>query len=209
MIPYVEQDGQWYTQNPDGTAFLGHPMRNAHVLLDLMGRPRSLRRVIDCGGWIGQWSLMHRHAEQIEAFEPNPDVQPLFQHNTRAHPQIHLHPVALSNQPGHTSLRYESHSGTCHMWASGHADQIEVRTLDSYHFDSVDIIKIDVEGMEVPLLQGAEHTIRANRPWIMIESNETAQRYGRIKSETLHLLHSWGMTRVYKRWPDQIFRFTS
>jgi hypothetical protein len=68
---------------------------------------------------------------------------------------------------------------------SGHAQDIEVRTLDSYQFSDVDIIKIDVEGMEVPLLQGAEQTIRRNRPWILIEGNKSPGRYGQI--QTRHL----------------------
>jgi hypothetical protein len=63
--------------------------------------------------------------------------------------------------------------------------------------------------MEVPLLQGAEQTIRRNRPWILIEGNKSPGRYGRSKRDFLQLLTSWGMTRVYKRWPDQIYRFTS
>jgi FkbM family methyltransferase len=208
MIPYIEQDGIRYTVQAD-TAFTGNSDRNARTLLGMMGDPARLHRVIDCGAWIGQWSLMHRHAEHVEAFEPNPDILPLLEHNIQSCPQIHLHRTALSNQPGRTALRYESHTGTCHMWPEGHAQDIEVRTLDSYQFSDVDVIKIDVEGMEVPLLQGAEQTIRRNRPWILIEGNESPGRYGRSKRDILHLLHSWGMTRVYKRWPDQIYRFTS
>ena len=208
MIPYIERDGIRYTVQAD-EAFTGNSDRNARTLLGMMGDPAQLHRVIDCGAWIGQWSLMHRHAEHVEAFEPNPDILPLLEHNIQSCPQIHLHRTALSNQPGRTALRYESHTGTCHMWPEGHAQDIEVRTLDSYQFSDVDIIKIDVEGMEVPLLQGAEQTIRRNRPWILIEGNESPGRYGRSKRDFLQLLTSWGMTRVYKKWPDQIYRFTS
>ena len=208
MIPYIERDGIRYTVQAD-EAFTGNSDRNARTLLGMMGDPAQLHRVIDCGAWIGQWSLMHRHAEHVEAFEPNPDILPLLEHNIQSCPQIHLHRTALSNRPGRTALRYESHTGTCHMWPEGHAQDIEVRTLDSYQFSDVDIVKIDVEGMEVPLLQGAEQTIRRNRPWILIEGNESPGRYGRSKRDFLQLLTSWGMTRVYKRWPDQIYRFTS
>ena len=208
MIPYIEQDGIRYTVQA-GKAFTGNSDQNARTLLGMMGDPAQLHRVIDCGAWIGQWSLMHRHAEHVEAFEPNPDILPLLEHNIQSCPQIHLHRTALSNRPGRTALRYESHTGTCHMWPEGHAQDIEVRTLDSYQFSDVDIVKIDVEGMEVPLLQGAEQTIRRNRPWILIEGNESPSRYGRSKRDFLQLLTSWGMTRVYKRWPDQIYRFTS
>jgi FkbM family methyltransferase len=47
--------------------------------------------------------------------------------------------------------------------------QVEIKTLDSYNFENVDIIKIDCEGYEYPILQGAEQTIRRCRPIIQIE----------------------------------------
>ena len=83
----------------------------------------------------------------------------------------------------------------------------EVKTLDSYNFTDVDIIKIDVEGFEVPLLEGARETILSNRPWIQIEANETGNRYGRPKIEILNTLDKFGMKRIAKEWPDQIWSF--
>ena len=210
MIDYIEKDGMWYTVK-DGQPFMGNSEDNARTLLRKMKRHGipGLRRVIDCGGWIGQWSLMHSHAQHIETFEPNPEIQPLLEHNIKHLAHCPRHHVALSDKPGHTALRYtdSSHTGTCHMWEDGHTADIEVRTLDSYQFTDVDIIKIDVEGMEIPLLYGAEETIRSNRPWIMIEGNATARRYGRHKADTMHLLKEWGAMRIYKKWPDSIYRF--
>jgi FkbM family methyltransferase len=46
---------------------------------------------------------------------------------------------------------------------------IRIHTLDSYELEDVALIKIDVEGMEAPVLRGAEQTIRRDQPIIFAE----------------------------------------
>jgi len=46
---------------------------------------------------------------------------------------------------------------------------IQCRTLDSFHLENVDLVKIDVDGHEVPLLEGARETLSKNTPVINIE----------------------------------------
>lgn len=51
-------------------------------------------------------------------------------------------------------------------------EEVPLVTIDSYHLQACDFIKIDVEGMELAVLQGAEATIRAFLPVIYLEANE-------------------------------------
>tara|TARA_X000000950_G_scaffold39111_1_gene41823 strand:- start:11606 stop:12664 length:1059 start_codon:yes stop_codon:yes gene_type:complete len=46
---------------------------------------------------------------------------------------------------------------------------VPARTIDSYDFDNVDAIKIDVEGSELLVMQGAIGTIRKHRPSVQVE----------------------------------------
>ncbi len=49
---------------------------------------------------------------------------------------------------------------------------VNVNTLDSYNFENVSILKIDVQGYEPRVLDGAKETINKNKPTIFIEVEE-------------------------------------
>ena len=51
-------------------------------------------------------------------------------------------------------------------------ETVTLRTLDSYGFEDVDIIKIDVEGHEFDVVQGAEQTILKYHPVVQLEMVE-------------------------------------
>jgi FkbM family methyltransferase len=52
---------------------------------------------------------------------------------------------------------------------SDHVVQVPCRTIDSYKFDDVDVIKIDVEGSELYVIEGATTTIDKCRPSVQVE----------------------------------------
>ena len=55
-------------------------------------------------------------------------------------------------------------------WKSdSYPQMVETRTLDSYKFPKIDFIKIDVEGWEEYVLEGAMQTILKDRPRMYIE----------------------------------------
>jgi len=167
---------------------------------------RKLRRIIDVGAWWGPWSLFWQpHAEKLEIFEPNKRILPMLENNISTYNNCTLHKTALGESRGTVSMAYDTHSGTNHV--TDYEGDIEIKTLDSFDFDNVDVIKIDVEGLEIPVLKGAKHTIITNRPMIQIEGNSSGQRYGIHKKQILELLTSWGMTRIEKKWPDQAWMF--
>ena len=169
-------------------------------------KDKSLRRVIDVGAWWGPWSLWWQDkAQHIEIFEPNQQILPKLKDNIENFKNCTLHETALGDTPGNVSMEYADHTGTYHI--KDNSGSISLKTLDSYNFDSVDIIKIDAEGYEIPVLQGARNTILENRPWIQIEGNKSGERYGRTKLDIHNFLTQLGMIRVVKKWPDQVWKF--
>ena len=64
-------------------------------------------------------------------------------------------------------------------------------TLDSYNFTDVDIIKIDVEGYELQVLEGATNTIAQNRPIVQIECVEIQPRaFGKTIQDLMDYFNS-------------------
>ena len=169
-------------------------------------KDKSLRRVIDVGAWWGPWSLWWQDkAKQVEIFEPNEQILPKLKNNIKNFKNCTLHETALGDTPGNVSMEYGDHTGTYHIKDT--SGSISLKTLDSYNFNSVDIIKIDAEGYEIPVLEGARNTILENKPYIQIEGNKSGERYGRTKLDIKNFLTQLGMKRVVKKWPDQVWKF--
>tara|TARA_B100001057_G_scaffold293211_1_gene293299 strand:- start:95 stop:670 length:576 start_codon:yes stop_codon:yes gene_type:complete len=167
---------------------------------------KKLRTIIDVGAWWGPWSLHWQpHADKLEIFEPNRKILPMLEHNISTYNNCTLHKTALGDKKGTVSMRYATHSGTNHVTES--EGDIEMRTLDSYNFNNVDVIKIDVEGYELSVLNGAKQTITEQKPLLQIEMNKAGERYGIHKKRVHDLLKDWGMTRIVKIWPDQVWSF--
>lgn len=64
--------------------------------------------------------------------------------------------------------------------------EIEQKILDEFKYEDVDIIKIDVEGYELLVLEGASDTIKRNRPIVQIECVDIQPRaFGRTIQELM------------------------
>lgn len=144
---------------------------------------KSKDTVIDIGAHVGI-SVNHWAKEFINviAFEPMIDHYQCLQKNIKNFNNIITHNCALGNFSGSTKGTYRSrkNSGSFQMIDSGYIQprneskirnfvDIDVTTLDSYNFNNVDLIKIDVEGWEAEVLEGAQNTIKKNKPVLMIE----------------------------------------
>jgi hypothetical protein len=91
---------------------------------------------------------------------------------------INVHEIALTNvNTGTIGIQdHPEHGG--HNFAVYNPGQIKksqnivnvpARTIDSYNFEDVDAIKIDVEGSELFVIHGAQNTIDRCRPSVQVE----------------------------------------
>lgn len=75
-------------------------------------------------------------------------------------------------------------------------EKIPLITLDSLNLEACHLIKIDVEGMELEVLEGATQTIARCHPVLYLENHEGAQ------NPFIQLLTQWGY-KIYKHGTDQ------
>lgn len=72
-------------------------------------------------------------------------------------------------------------------------EKVQVVTLDSYVIPNLALLKIDCEGMELDVLQGAKALIAKTQPWIYLEFTSKRQ-------ELMDLLESWSYN-LYRHFP--------
>lgn len=132
---------------------------------------------LDIGGHIGLWSrALAARFDTVHAFEPVAAHADCFERNVRA-PNVTLHRIALGREPGYVTAEdpADGNSGSTYVFETDSG--MEMRTLDSYNFRTVDFIKIDVEGFEVFVCEGARDTLARCRPVIVMEQKNHATDY--------------------------------
>lgn len=147
-------------------------------LLDELVRPGDC--VIDVGGNRGLYTYkLHKIGATVEVFEPNPKCFDILSSWAANKPGLNAHSVALSNAEGESKLRIpvdfrgEEHDASATIedtkFLNTRDQLVQLRTLDSYGFKGIRLIKIDVEGHELKVIEGAGSTIHEARPVLIIE----------------------------------------
>jgi len=169
------------------------------------------RHMLDAGAHVGIASLMYAQlagaGTRVIAFEPNPHVYPLLWENSRInHMRVECYQIALGRETGATSFYVSGKDpnaslscdapGNYWYWADKAKPTMEqisvgLTTIDGF-CDAVGFrpgfIKLDVEGAELQVMQGAERTLREWRPSILLETHVFAWPsfgYGRDDLETI------------------------
>lgn len=167
------------------------------------------RRVaLDVGAHVGFWSMwLAESFERIHAFEPVPEHAECWRRNLAGIQNATLREAAVGRECGRAGLAVErANSGLSHV--SG-GDDVEMVAIDALVVGAVDLIKIDTEGFESAVLDGAIETIRRNLPVIVVETNGQHARYGH--AEPVKLLQGMGAVvldrmrhDVIMGWPDAL-----
>jgi len=166
------------------------------------------RHMVDVGGNVGRWSIdFAKHFAQVSAFEPAPYHIDCFEKNCASYGNIHLYPYGLSNanKKGNLEVAVEQHLGSTRVIPNDDGN-IDLKTLDEHGFDNVDVLKVDVEGLEIDVLQGAEQTIAKCKPIIVIERCVfNSERFGLDKMASHNELDRQGYKRLFKITRDCIY----
>lgn len=136
--------------------------------------------VIDVGGNRGVYAYkLWQLGCAVEVFEPNPVCSSILLAWAKDKGRVNVHTVALSNEFGLAKLFVpvdsdgNTHDASASLEHTDFSDSKEqevlLSTMDSFQFQNVSLIKVDVEGHELSVLEGAKHTIETSKPALLIE----------------------------------------
>jgi len=134
--------------------------------------PEGKRRTaIQAGGHVGIFAnTMSLVFDDVWTFEPDPTNFKCLVRNVRAD-NVTIHQAAIGNEEGKIALsvRDKNNTGSIGIDLDG-IPTIPVVVIDHLGPQNVDLIYLDIEGMEGPALYGASETVKINRPMIVCEN---------------------------------------
>ncbi|MDB5803038.1 MAG: FkbM family methyltransferase [Betaproteobacteria bacterium] len=147
--------------------------------------------ILDVGANIGVFTLLFARAAGagglVHAFEPQRVMFHMLAGSMALNSidNVHCHHLAVGAAPGtarlprlnyrtdagfgSVELNREHQSDAAQQAVDGRFDEVPMTSIDALALPRVDLMKIDVEGMEADVLAGAMQTIRAHHPLIYLE----------------------------------------
>lgn len=137
--------------------------------------------VLDIGSNIGlmtiPFSKMVGQNGKVMAYEPQSEIFKILCGNAAIN---NLHNVDAfnlcvgdSNEPLYLpkiDYNQQNNFGGINLIKNGETEVKQIK-LDDNHFDKLNLIKIDVEGMEINVLKGAKKTLKEHRPILYVEND--------------------------------------
>jgi len=184
--------GNWYCglHEVDEMAFVLHVLRRDDCFVDV-------------GANIGSYTVLAAGAvgARVIAIEPIPSTFAHLERNVVLNglsSRVQLHRIGLSATPG--LLKFSADLDTVnHVLADGESGpsiDVPVRPLDEMLRDAAPVvIKIDVEGHERSVLEGAERTLaHAGLLAVIMETNGSGARYGVSDADLLAIMKRHGFS---------------
>lgn len=147
--------------------------------LERVVRPGNV--ILDIGANFGYYGITLATALdrrcRVHAVEPNPPTYALLCRHiemNKLEGVVIPHRLGLSDTRGSAFIiNRPDNSGGARLCSSGEGDRIDITTLDAFcekeSLESIDLIKIDVEGFEEHLLRGGLQVLSRFKPVVFIE----------------------------------------
>lgn len=180
MIEFVEAHGLWWPRGSEG--YCERYVKRAPDMEAALRRCAGRSVVVQAGGHCGVWPLwLAERFETVYTYEPDAANFACLSRNVCANgasekifaargmlANLFAGPLSIS----HSKKNIGGHKG------KPEPGNIPTYTIDHLKLPACDLIVLDVEGMELPALHGATHTIARCRPVLMLEDNDLGTRYG-------------------------------
>ena len=179
--------------------------------LDLTGKI-----VFDVGAFEGLVALFFaQHARQVVCYEPNARNYDRLKENLQLNHigNVTVRQFGVGSMPGSSDMVWDpsragsstigstSMASTIAARKSAHHERIEITTLDIEVFENglplPEFIKIDIEGYELPALQGARRLLQTAHPTLYVEMHgETMNEKRRNAKAVLEFLAECGYRSI-------------
>jgi FkbM family methyltransferase len=178
------------------------------------GDLQTLRRLlvpdslfVDVGANTGLWSIVAGEkigGEHVVSFEPNPNTAAKLRANLALSSKTamaRVHSCALGRKVGDVWFRCATDHNTSEVMTAPNSNsdciQVPMSTLDelAHEWGAVQGIKIDAEGSELAILEGARMLLDRESPWLIVEFNTELAHVSELCGWDVHrFLHSMGYT---------------
>jgi FkbM family methyltransferase len=150
---------------------------------------------VDVGANIGLYTLPAAAKKaRVVSVEPSFRNRERLEENLRINgiTSVRVEACALGEKAG--EMAFCDADALAHVELAGNGPRVPVHTLDSILPEGeISLLKVDVEGFELSVFQGAENAMRAGRlPVILFEMNHLYERYGVTAADIFGFLRSRG-----------------
>ena len=180
---------------PGAAAFLASRVRPGMVCYDVGA---------NVGAYVLQLARWSAPSGHVVAFEPNAGARAVLQRHIEWNcltSRVQVIPKAISSDSGELTLYAEGADGMSRLAQpnnalvrTAHQERVPVTTIDIFRAEGhapPDVLLLDIEGFEIEALRGAQATILAHRPIIVVEmhpnvwasANTTRQAAEKLLSE--------------------------
>ena len=144
--------------------------------------------VIDVGACLGDYTVTFSEFVGshgwVHAFEPNPEVLSCLCHNMKPYRNVLVYDLALGERERWTSITLdENNIGASYL---NNVGSIHVQPLDFLGMIRVNFIKIDAEGYEPLVLEGAQATLLRCAPVLLVEIDQRALSFQGFTPKDVH-----------------------
>jgi len=189
--------------NPFDLIQYSHLSNRFHEEKELKDLERYISKkmhITEIGGNTGNHTIFYANywnPKSIKIFEPNQEALVLLKKNIQLNKiqlktKIDIYPIGLGlkNEIKYTLNQFVNNLGVTRLVSSStysNSHKVNIEQLDQICNFQIDFMKIDVEGMEMDVLRGAEKIINDQKPLIFIE----------IHSKNLSNLAKWTKKMQY------------
>lgn len=144
---------------------------------------------VDGGGFdgytSGDFAVRCPDYRAIHLFEPSDKMLAVAQSKLSDIPRITFHPIGLYDRAA--TLNFDADDGSASRITKTGTQTIRVDCLDDTVSDAVSFIKLDLEGAELPALQGARKHILADHPKLAVAIYHQPEDFWQIPKYILGL----------------------